>query len=165
MKFNLPVIVLKGTIILPEAEIKLEFEDEVSKNIIEESELFHDNNLLIVTQSGIDENIIINELPNIGTIAHITRKLELPNGKVRIVLKGVKRAQVLEYLNIGDDYTEIEVSAKSHDGSRDISDLVTQTITGDGTSISTIAPATYNITYKVNDNGKIMSAIRTIIVK
>ena len=35
MKFNLPVIVLKGTIILPEAEIKLEFEDEVSKSIIE----------------------------------------------------------------------------------------------------------------------------------
>ena len=111
MKFNLPVIVLKGTIILPEAEIKLEFEDEVSKNIIEESELFHDNNLLIVTQSGIDENIIINELPNIGTIAHITRKLELPNGKVRIVLKGVKRAQILEYLNISKDSLESIVSS------------------------------------------------------
>ena len=111
MKFNLPVIVLKGTIILPEAEIKLEFEDEVSKNIIEESELFHDNNLLIVTQNGIDENIIINELPNIGTIAHITRKLELPNGKVRIVLKGVKRAQVLEYLNISKDSLESIVSS------------------------------------------------------
>ena len=111
MKFNLPVIVLKGTIILPEAEIKLEFEDEVSKNIIEESELFHDNNLLIVTQNGIDENIIINELPNIGTIAHITRKLELPNGKVRIVLKGVKRAQILEYLNISKDSLESIVSS------------------------------------------------------
>ena len=111
MKFNLPVIVLKGTIILPEAEIKLEFEDEVSKNIIEEAELFHDNNLLIVTQNGIDENIIINELPNIGTIAHITRKLELPNGKVRIVLKGVKRAQVLEYLNISKDSLESIVSS------------------------------------------------------
>ena len=111
MKFNLPVIVLKGTIILPEAEIKLEFEDEVSKSIIEESELFHDNNLLIVTQNGIDENIIINELPKIGTIAHITRKLELPNGKVRIVLKGVKRAQVLEYLNISKDSLESIVSS------------------------------------------------------
>lgn len=71
---------------------------------------------------------------------------------------------VVEYLNIGDDYTEIEVSAKSYDGEY-ITDSVTQTITGDGTSISTVAPATYNITYKVNDNGKIMSAIRTIIVK
>ena len=106
MKFNLPVIVLKGTIILPEAEMKLEFSDEISKNIIEESELFHDNNLLIVTQNSIDENIVVNELPNIGTIAHITRKLELPNGKIRIVLKGIRRANILEYLNLSNDSLE-----------------------------------------------------------
>lgn len=106
MNFNLPVIVLKGTILMPEAEIKLEFEDEVSKNIIEEAELFHDNNLLIVTQNSIEENILLNELPRIATIAHITRKLELPNGKVRIVLKGVKRGRVLEYLNIGKNSIE-----------------------------------------------------------
>ena len=111
MNFNLPVIVLKGTILLPEAEIKLEFDDEVSKNIIDESELFHDNNLLIVTQNSIDENILIQELPPIGTIAHITRKLELPNGKVRVVLKGVKRARVLEYLNISKDSIESIVSS------------------------------------------------------
>ena len=111
MKFNLPVIVLKGTILLPEAEIKLEFEDEVSKNIIDESELFHDNNLLIVTQNSIEENIIINELPKIGTIAHITRKLELPNGKIRIVLKGIKRAHILEYLNISKDSIESIVTS------------------------------------------------------
>jgi len=111
MKFNLPVIVLKGTILLPEAEIKLEFDDEISKGIIEESELFHDNNLLIVTQNNIDENILINELPHIGTIAHITRKLELPNGKVRIVLKGVKRASILEYLNISKDSIESIVTS------------------------------------------------------
>lgn len=106
MRFNLPVIVLKGTILLPEAEIKLEFDDEISKNIIDESELFHDDNLLIVTQNSIDENILINELPKIGTIAHITRKLELPNGKVRVVLKGIKRAHILEYLNIGQNSIE-----------------------------------------------------------
>ncbi|MBE6139077.1 MAG: endopeptidase La [Firmicutes bacterium] len=111
MKFNLPVVVLKGTILLPEAEIKLEFDDEVSKNIIDESELFHDNNLLIVTQNGIDENILINELPRIGTIAHITRKLELPNGKVRVVLKGIKRAHILEYINISKDSIESIVSS------------------------------------------------------
>ena len=111
MKFNLPVIVLKGTILMPESEIKLEFDDEISKNIIEESQIFHDNNLLIVTQNNIDENILISELTNIGTIAHITRKLDLPNGKVRIVLKGVKRAKVLQYLNIGENSLESIVTS------------------------------------------------------
>ena len=110
MKFNLPVIVLKGTVLLPESEVKLEFNDEASKNIIEEAELFHDNNILVVTQKGIDENILINELSNIGTIAHINTKLELPNGSVRISLKGLKRAKVIEYINVTKNSIESIVS-------------------------------------------------------
>lgn len=110
MKFNLPVIVLRGTILLPEAEIKLEFDDNISKSILEESNLFHDNNLLIVTQKGTDQNVLINELPKMGTIAHIERKLELPNGKIRIVLKGIRRASVIEYLNVSENSIESIVS-------------------------------------------------------
>ena len=98
MKYNLPVILLKGTVLIPQNELKLEFEDEFSKNIIDEAELFHDNKILIVTKSSLEENIIIKDLPRIGTVAEITRKLELPNGKVRVVLKGRTRASILEYL-------------------------------------------------------------------
>ncbi len=110
MKFNLPVIVLKGTVLLPESEIKLEFSDDASKNIIDESTLFHDDNILVVTQKGIDENILINELSNIGTIAHINTKLELPNGSVRISLKGLKRARVIEYITVTKNSIESIVS-------------------------------------------------------
>ena len=63
MKFNLPVILLKGTVLIPQNELKFEFEDELSKNIIDEAELFHDNKLLIVTKSSLEENIIIKDLP------------------------------------------------------------------------------------------------------
>ena len=79
MKNNLPVILLKGTILIPQNELKLEFDDELAKNIIDEAEIFHDNRLLIVTKSSLEENIIIKDLPRIGTVAKITRKLELPN--------------------------------------------------------------------------------------
>jgi len=100
MKFNLPVIVLRGTILMPEADIKLEYEDNITKSILEESFLFHDNNVLIVTKNDIDENITLENLPKIGTIAHIQKKLELPNGKVRIFLKGIRRAEIIEFLNL-----------------------------------------------------------------
>lgn len=110
MKLNLPVILLNGTILLPHSEIKLEFDDEASKGIIDEAEMFHDNKVLVVTKTSIDQNIFINELPKMGTICSITRKLELPNGKVRIVLKGNKRARVLEYLNPSKDTIESIVS-------------------------------------------------------
>ena len=88
MKYNLPVILLNGTILIPQNELKLEFEDELSKSIIDEAELFHDNKVLVVTKLSLEENIIIKDLPKIGTVAEITRKLELPNGKVRVILKG-----------------------------------------------------------------------------
>ena len=99
MKLNLPVILLKGTVLMPFNEIKLEFEDETSKSIIDESELFHNNKLFVVTVPSLEEEISIKSLPKIGIIAHITRKLLLPNGKVRISLKGLKRGLVIEYLN------------------------------------------------------------------
>ena len=41
MKNNLPVILLKGTILIPQNELKLEFDDEFAKNLIDEAEIFH----------------------------------------------------------------------------------------------------------------------------
>jgi hypothetical protein len=49
IKTNLPVILLKGIILLPNNEIRLEFDNDESKNIIYVSEMFHDNKLLVVS--------------------------------------------------------------------------------------------------------------------
>lgn len=110
MKLNLPVIIFTGTVLLPSNEIKLEFEDETSKNLIEEAELFHNNRILVVTRNSSSEKFLVKELPNIGTVAQIIKKLELPNGKIRIVLKGLQRAKVLEYLTPSSDTIESIVS-------------------------------------------------------
>lgn len=106
MKLNLPVIILNGTVLLPNTELKLELQDEISKNIIDESELFHDKKILVVTKTSLDENILINELPKIGTITKISKKLLLPNGNVRVTLKGIARANVINYLNPNTDVIE-----------------------------------------------------------
>ncbi|MBQ9071804.1 MAG: endopeptidase La [Bacilli bacterium] len=110
MKFNLPVILLNANLLLPYSEIKLEFDDDASKNILEEAEMFHDSKVLVVTKTSIDQNILLNELPRIGTVAKVTRKLELPNGKIRLVLKGVERARILEYLVPSKDSIESIIS-------------------------------------------------------
>ena len=67
VKLNLPVILLKGTVLMPYNEIKLEFEDEPSKSIIDESELFHNNKLFVVTIPSLEEEISIKSLPKIVT--------------------------------------------------------------------------------------------------
>lgn len=121
MKLNLPVILLNNTFLLPEAELKLEFEDEASKNIIDEAELFHNKQILVVTKTSMDENILINELPKVGTLTKIKRKLELPNGRVRVLLKGIKRMHVSSYISPSKDILE---SIVSDIGKEEISDEV-----------------------------------------
>ena len=66
MKLNLPVIILNRTVLLPSQELKLEFDDQISKGIIDESEFFHNNRVFVVTQNTLENKVQINNLPLIG---------------------------------------------------------------------------------------------------
>lgn len=101
IKTNLPVIILKGLVLLPNNDIRIEFDDDVSKNIIDVSELFHDNNILVISQiDPLEEDPDIKDLPRVGVIAKINHKMELPNGRLRVVINGIKRAYVHEYMDL-----------------------------------------------------------------
>lgn len=100
MHENLPVILLNGTILMPYGEIKVEFSDEASKNIVDEATYFHNNKVLVVTSNS-------NNMPKIGTLATIVKKLELPSGQVRATIKGLERISVIEYINLEDSLESI----------------------------------------------------------
>ena len=108
IKTNLPVILLKGIILLPNNDIRLEFTNDESKNIIDVSELFHENELLVVSINEPLETLKTENLPKIGVIAKISHKIELPNGKTRVIITGQSRAQVHEYLNLNNNFEVIE---------------------------------------------------------
>lgn len=109
MKFDLPVILLKGIILLPNNELKLEIDGAISHNIIDIAEMFNNNKVLVVSQiNPLEETPEINELPRIGVVAKINNKMELPNGKIRIVLSGLTRARVYEYLNASKNDNVLE---------------------------------------------------------
>ena len=108
IKTNLPVILLKGIILLPNNDIRLEFTNDESKNIIDVSELFHENELLVVSINEKLDQLKTENLPKIGVIAKISHKIELPNGKTRVIITGKKRAIVHEYLNLNNNFEVIE---------------------------------------------------------
>jgi ATP-dependent Lon protease len=108
IKTNLPVIILKGIILLPNNDIRLEFSNEESKNIIDVSEMFHDNEILVVSTLEKLETLDCKKLPKIGVISKISHKIELPNGKTRIIITGKTRAKVHEYLDLNSNYDVIE---------------------------------------------------------
>ena len=108
IKTNLPVILLKGIVLLPNNDIRLEFSNEDSKSIIDVSELFHDNQILVVTTTEPFEKLKTSKLPKIGIISKISHKMELPNGKTRVIITGQKRAQIHEYLNLNNNFEVLE---------------------------------------------------------
>ena len=101
IKTNLPVILLKGLILLPNNEIRLEFDNDLSKNIIDISEMFHDNMLLVVnSMNPLEESLREEDMPNIGIVSKIIHKIDLPNGKTRVIIRGINRANINEFLNL-----------------------------------------------------------------
>ena len=94
---------------LPNNDIRLEFNNDDSKNIIDVSELFHENEILVVSNIKLSEKKPdTKDLPTIGVVSRITHKMELPNGKTRVIIKGIYRAKVHEYLNLNNSFEVIE---------------------------------------------------------
>lgn len=93
---NLPVILLKGIVLLPNNDIKMEFTRNESDIIVSEAEFFHNNKILIVCDT---EDSDSKKLPSIGIVASLSHKIELPNGRIRVTVTGIKRARVDSYLN------------------------------------------------------------------
>lgn len=96
---NLPIIILKGAVLLPYCELRIEFKEENEKSVIKIAEELYDKNILIVTPvDPLEEHIDIKKLPKVATIGKIKLNMELPNNITRVLIEGVRRVNVLEYI-------------------------------------------------------------------
>ena len=88
MKFDLPVIILKGHILLPHNEIRVDL--NIDKSLLEMAEELYDNKVLVVPDiDPLEETLDVNMLSKVGIIALIENKLELPNNITRFTLNGL----------------------------------------------------------------------------
>lgn len=109
IKSNLPVILLKGLVLLPQGDARIELNNDVSLKVIDIAKLYHNNEVLIVTPlNDLEESPDTSDLPKTGVVARVTSRIDLPNGKTRIVLKGVKRIRVLSYVNYSNEKDILE---------------------------------------------------------
>lgn len=109
VKTNLPVILLKGLVLLPYQEVRIEINNNVSKKVIDISKLYHDDEVLIVCPlDTLEENPDTSDLPKIGVVGKVKSKIELPNGNSRIVIAGMKRVKVYSYVNYSNETDVLE---------------------------------------------------------
>lgn len=123
---NLPVIILKGLVLLPNNEIRLEFGDDTSKSLIELSTIFHDNNILICNCFNSDNTDITN-LKKIGVLGIIKNKIILPSGNARVTIEGIRRVSVLEYIKV-DELIEASITDINDDIDSDYITAITRKI-------------------------------------
>ena len=104
---NLPIILLKNVILFPYNEIRVEFNSSKEKLVLENSEKYNDNHILLINLlDPLEENPRIKDLPSVGVIGKIKSKIELSNGTIRVVVAGLCRVEILNYIE--SDYGYIE---------------------------------------------------------
>ena len=92
-------------ILFPNSEVRFETDSYETKEFFSLLEENGTQELLIVNPYNInDPQPDITELPRIATLAELRMKIDVPNGKTRITLFGVKRVDVDEYFNDGTYY-------------------------------------------------------------
>lgn len=100
MTNNLPVMLLKRIVLLPLQDVRLDLSNDVSSRVIDLAMYKHNGEILIVCPTDpYEESPDVSDLPSVGVVGKIKSKMELPNGNLRIVVSGTKRAKILEYVN------------------------------------------------------------------
>ncbi|KEO81154.1 endopeptidase La [Tumebacillus flagellatus] len=105
---RLPLLPLRGLLIYPTMVMHLDVGREKSVKALEKA-MVGDNLILLVSQveTHIDDPEP-DEIFEMGTIARVKQMLKLPNGTMRVLIEGLNRAKILEYLD-SDEYYFVEV--------------------------------------------------------
>lgn len=108
-KRRLPLLPLRGLLIYPTMVMHLDVGREKSVKALEKA-MVGDNLILLVSQveTHIDDPEP-DEIFEMGTVARVKQMLKLPNGTMRVLIEGINRAKILEYLDSEEFYlVEVE---------------------------------------------------------
>lgn len=120
--FSLPLVPLRGMVVFPKVEVRLDIGRDKSIRAVEEAMA---NERLLAVSAQLDdevENPTQKDIAEVGTIVKIKQILRLPGGLVRILVEGIARAKVVDIDESGvyyratmetlvsqyDDHVEIE---------------------------------------------------------
>lgn len=94
---NLPVLPVRDLVVFPYMILPLFVGREMSIKAIEHS-LNTNKMVILITQKDLDvENPTPDDLYSVGTVGVIMRMLKLPDGRVKILIRGLSKARALSY--------------------------------------------------------------------
>ncbi len=109
LKNSLPVLLLKNLLLLPNQEVKLELTNSLSQNVALLANKAYKNELVVLPlKDQLEEKPEISDFPQVAIVAKIKNKIELPNGNLRITLRGLFRAEVKSLQNHKEEKEVLE---------------------------------------------------------
>lgn len=95
---KLPVLLLHSMVLFPLSEIRLEFDSLEEKQLLSLSEGGFNSHLLVVNPLLPLDQTTTTTLPDVAVIGQIRMRIDMPNGKTRISIYGVRRVKVKSYV-------------------------------------------------------------------
>ena len=154
---NLPILYLREEVLLPFNELRLEFTLDKDKEILNIAEKYHNSHLLLVNLiDRLEEEPDISNLSKYAILGKIKSKIVLPNGIARVVISGIDRVEIINYIETEKgmfafviptkeyDYNEVEAAAlrrvlyRKLDEYIDISPYMSNTVLGRITDVKDI---------------------------
>ena len=105
---RLPLLPLRGLLVYPSMVLHLDVGRDKSVRALERS-MIDDHMILLCSQSEVNiEEPTEEDIYRVGTIARVRQMLKLPNGTIRVLVEGVVRAEIMDYLP-NDQFYEVQV--------------------------------------------------------
>ena len=100
---KLKVLILNDMVLFPNTELRVEYDNVYDREIIDIIDNVDETMLLVnPIDDGVEFNIT--QLPKIGLLARVKLKLNVPNGRTRVVIEGISRVEISNYEEVGNFY-------------------------------------------------------------
>ncbi len=106
---RVPLLPLRDVVVFPHTVMPLFVGRKSSVNAITQAMGTNKYIFLVAQKDEKTENPANNDLHQVGTLATILQMLKLPDGTIKVLVEGVKRAKINEFFET-EDYTEVSVS-------------------------------------------------------
>lgn len=113
------VLIVNDMVIFPNNEVRIEYDNVYDRQMIDIVENIEDNLMLIVNPIDDEGEVDITSLPNYGTLGRLKLKIDVPNGKTRLVIEGIERVEIQNYTKeekfYRANYKEVEIQESPKD--------------------------------------------------